>query len=211
LRHNQTLQWTGPALRFLVNSKSVGAVPAIERRSVIPARQHTMLKLILRIFLDNVGGRLVLPDNCSLPKRCAVCNKPVDGPARRLRLRCTAVGSGFTRYTIHLHLCRWHGARRKLMLLMSGALMVACAILISGVREGEKPSSLQFAGFCGLIVAGLIFVNLLLHDPFFRGLDLEAGGMAIKGFGKRFREQLRPEEVVVPVSSRIPPAVRVPE
>jgi hypothetical protein len=28
---NHTLQWTGPASSFLVNWKSVGAVPAIER------------------------------------------------------------------------------------------------------------------------------------------------------------------------------------
>jgi hypothetical protein len=29
--HNQTLQWTGPASSVVVNSKLVGAVPAIER------------------------------------------------------------------------------------------------------------------------------------------------------------------------------------
>ena len=32
---NQPLQWTGTAWRVLVNCKSVGAVPAIERRSVM--------------------------------------------------------------------------------------------------------------------------------------------------------------------------------
>jgi hypothetical protein len=32
-RDNQTLQWTGPASGVLVDSKSVGAVPAIERWS----------------------------------------------------------------------------------------------------------------------------------------------------------------------------------
>ena len=34
-RDNQSPQWTGSALRVLVKSESVGAVPAIERRSVI--------------------------------------------------------------------------------------------------------------------------------------------------------------------------------
>ena len=36
---NHTLQWTGPASNVVVNSKSVGAGPAIERRSVMQHEQ----------------------------------------------------------------------------------------------------------------------------------------------------------------------------
>src|SRR4051794_41325770 len=36
LPHNKPLQWTGPASGVLVKSKPVGAVPAAERRSVMP-------------------------------------------------------------------------------------------------------------------------------------------------------------------------------
>src|SRR4051812_32259161 len=36
---NPTLQWTGPASRAPVKLKSVGAVPAIERRSVMRLQQ----------------------------------------------------------------------------------------------------------------------------------------------------------------------------
>jgi hypothetical protein len=34
-RDNPTLQWTGPALGVLLDWEQVGAVPTIERRSVI--------------------------------------------------------------------------------------------------------------------------------------------------------------------------------
>jgi hypothetical protein len=53
--HNQTLQWTGPALSALVNSKPVGAVPAIERWSVIPP----MLPWDLEDWLTDEGDRVV--------------------------------------------------------------------------------------------------------------------------------------------------------
>src|SRR4051794_30294710 len=38
--HNHTLQWTGPASIVLVKSKSVGAVPAIERWSVMSQEER---------------------------------------------------------------------------------------------------------------------------------------------------------------------------
>jgi hypothetical protein len=40
--HNQTLQWTGPATSVLVKWQPVGAVPAIERWSVIRCRLSGM-------------------------------------------------------------------------------------------------------------------------------------------------------------------------
>ncbi|HEV7298035.1 MAG TPA: hypothetical protein VGN72_01630 [Tepidisphaeraceae bacterium] len=39
--HNQTLQWTGPASGVLIVSKSIGAVPAIERWSVMSPEAAT--------------------------------------------------------------------------------------------------------------------------------------------------------------------------
>jgi hypothetical protein len=60
--HNHTLQWTGLASSVLVNLESVGAVPAIERRSVI--RQEALrlswegtLALQRPLFVARVGLR----------------------------------------------------------------------------------------------------------------------------------------------------------
>jgi hypothetical protein len=40
VRDNPTLHWTGPASGVVVNWKPVGAVPAIERQSVIPPMRN---------------------------------------------------------------------------------------------------------------------------------------------------------------------------
>ena len=46
---NQTLQWTGPASGVLVKWKSSGAVPAIERRSVIPSN-YIVRSLFIHLY-----------------------------------------------------------------------------------------------------------------------------------------------------------------
>ena len=52
--NNQTLQWTGPASSVLVDLTSVGAVPVIERRSVIPLQEDVMrpLRYSINVTLD---------------------------------------------------------------------------------------------------------------------------------------------------------------
>jgi hypothetical protein len=158
-----------------------------------------MFDFLIRILFDNAGGSVVLPDNCILPPRCAICNKQVVGPAQRLRLKCTAVGADPGRITIRIYLCGWHAIRRKLILLVSSVAALVCGIVVSGRDDGQKPSTGEFVAFIGLIISSLLFINALLNNVYFRGLDWEAGGMAIKGFGKRFRKSLRPEEIVVSV------------
>lgn len=156
-----------------------------------------MFNLIVRMFLDNVGGRLSLRDGSLLPRRCAVCNGSVDSPPIRKRISCSAVGSGYERVTIYLHLCGWHKSRRLLLLGVSAAAFVVFGLIAMGAKDGVKPTTMQFVAFVGVIVSGLILINLLFFDPFFRGLGVSGGAMEIKGFGKRFRESLGADEIRV--------------
>ena len=163
-----------------------------------------MLNPIIRSLLGSARGGLVLPDNCALPKRCAICNKEVSTPPRRLRIKSSLMGNSFRRYTIYLHLCGWHASRRRLVLILSGITAISCGLIASTALEGHKPSNSQIVAFCGFGISALFFRNSLWNDPYFRGLDEEQGGLSIKGFGKRFRESLRPEEIVVVEGSELP-------
>jgi hypothetical protein len=155
---------------------------------VSEGEERIMFFTIARVVLDNVGGKVWLPDGCILPARCAVCNKPVSAPPRPRRIRPI---------TVYLCLCPWHSRRKWLLAIFFGLLAVVCYFVFNTPREGREPSTLQFAAFCVMIPSGLIFIHSLLVDPYFRGIEVKDGRLEVKGFGKAFRESLRPEEIVI--------------
>jgi hypothetical protein len=60
VHENPPLQWTGPASRVLVIYVSIGAVPAIQRRSVIRRRQRMKRTSTLSVFGTTYGVVLAL-------------------------------------------------------------------------------------------------------------------------------------------------------
>ncbi len=64
--HNQTLQWTGPASSVVVYSRSAGAVPAIERWSVIwPRRTLQFAPLVPDVSPDATTGSTFVASDVS--------------------------------------------------------------------------------------------------------------------------------------------------
>jgi hypothetical protein len=154
-----------------------------------------MFNFFMRILLDNVGGRLMVQDGALLPPRCAVCNCPVQSPPLRKRFTSSEVGSERGKIIVYLHLCRRHASRGVFVGSISAAVLIACGAVALTAKEGVPPTTFQFVAFIGLIISALFVVNSLFFDPFFRGLSLRGRTMEVKGFGKRFRQSLQPDEI----------------
>jgi hypothetical protein len=155
-----------------------------------------MFELIARIVADNVGTRLPLEDNSVLPQRCAICNQSVHLPASRRRIKASAVGAESARITIYVHLCPRHARRRVLVAGAALAVALLCGGLgMSAQPEGKTMPTWSVFAFGGFIADCLVLINSLVHDPYFRGLEMDHGKMEVKGFGKRFVQSLQPDEI----------------
>ena len=160
----------------------------------------------------NFGHHVAVKDGSILPARCAICNKAVTEPPRRFVLRWDPHGrltqhlgligliiSHFTarRGTFFVHFCPWHAKRRLLVLSLSAAVTAASV----GVCLWEDARHVPAEGFLyfifGALFGGIIFVFAVFNNLYFRALQINGDTMAVKGFGKKFRAHLKPEEILL--------------
>ena len=162
----------------------------------------------MRPFFDQFGPRVKVKDGSVLPKRCAICNEPVSDPPRRFLLRWDPHGglnshlgliglaiSYFTskREAVFVHFCPWHAKRRYLVMGIGGAV----AALGFGIAElASSGSGWEITGFVLVPVGLVLAVAAMTSNLYFRVVQIDGDTMEIKGFGKKFRAALKPEEIV---------------
>jgi hypothetical protein len=169
---------------------------------------------ILTPIFEKTGPRLRVKDGVVLPSRCAICNRPVSTAARRFVMRWDPQGNearqfGFVgalishlkarRATVFVHFCPWHAQRRRLAIVSSFIVTVACFALSTW---GSAPGSRETWPFVVIVIgilSSVVFAVSLFSNLYFRAVGIENGWIEIKGFGKRFRESLTSDDLKTPV------------
>jgi len=169
-----------------------------------------MPDLLTPIF-ENTGPRLRVRDGAILPPRCAICNRPVTTAPRRFVLRWDPQGNVTRQFgafgalvshlkaqraTVFVHFCPWHALRRRLAIASSLVVTVAC---FAAVIWGSKPRSQDTWPIIVMVIGILGTVVLcvsLFSNLYFRAVGMENGWVEVKGFGRRFRDSLTPEDLM---------------
>jgi hypothetical protein len=157
-----------------------------------------LFHLVMHALLDQVGGRLGLRHQTLLPPRCAICNRSVDSPPRRLAIPASGTFATVGEITIYAYFCRRHASRRLQLAVLFGVLALLCVLLAYLFHDAPKRSTRQtitLIAFLGAIFSSVLAINSLLHHSYFRGIDFHNDLLQIKGFGKHFRESLREEDL----------------
>ena len=165
---------------------------------------------LLRPILDATGNRIMFPDGSILPARCAICNKVVNEPPKRIVLRWTPVGhfsshlglvgvaiAYFTakKGVLYAHFCPWHALWRRLVLVISGAVVLSCWGLTLLI-ENRGRSLTNFLPYVGMILGSIVFFVGLFNSMYFRATEISGTHMEVKGFGKPFYQSLKIEEIL---------------
>jgi hypothetical protein len=163
---------------------------------------------LLRPLMDRFGPRIKVKDGSILPKRCAICNEPVSDPPKRFVLRWDPhggvnahlglIGLAIAHFTskrgaVFVHFCPWHAKRRYLVMAIGGGVAAVgwgIVELFSGDPYWVIP------GYVLIPVGVVLAVAALVGNLYFRAVRIDGDTMEIKGFGRKFREALKPEEIV---------------
>lgn len=167
---------------------------------------------LLTPLFEKIGPRLRVKDGAILPLRCAICNRPVTAPPKRFVLRWDpngtvarqfgAIGALISyfearRATIYVHFCPWH-ARRRAIIFISSLIFTISAFIVGNWLSHLWPRDPMPFMICVLGILGcVVCVASAFSNLYFRTVNIEGEWIEIKGFGKRFRESLNPEEMLV--------------
>lgn len=168
-----------------------------------------MPDLLTPIF-EKIGPRLRVKDGVVLPPRCAICNKSVSTAPREFVLRWDAQGNVARQFGIvgmlishfraqrakvSVHFCEWHALRRRLVMVSSLIVTIACFIITTW---GTTPRSREVWPIVVMVIGilgSVVFVVSVFSNLYFRTVGMENGWIEIKGFGRKFTDSLTPGEL----------------